>query len=462
MTKNTSKPNIIFFFTDQQRWDTTGVHGNPLNLTPNFDRMARTGTHLANTITPQPVCGPCRAIMQTGMYATQNGCFRNTIALDSQFSTLAHYFNGGGYETGYIGKWHLADTASFGAVDKSQRGGYKYWLAANLLEFVSDAYDTRLYDNDSNEVRLPGYRVDAMTDAAIRYIDSVKENPFFLFLSYLEPHHQNHLDSYPAPDGYEEKYRSKWTPPDLAALGGSAQMHLPGYYGMIRRLDEALGRLIDALKSLELIDNTVIVFTSDHGNHFKTRNKEYKRSCHDSSVHVPCAIQGPGFNGRGEVNHMVSLVDLPPTLLDIAGIEIPEIMQGHSILPIIKDMNADWQENVFIQISESQVGRAIRTQRWKYCVVADDADPWQDAYSDTYREAYLYDLSVDPYELHNLITYESHIPIAEKLRQQLLQRISDVEGKNPTIQVPDEYVQYGQLSGSSEFPYIYSKLNQLR
>lgn len=462
LTTNTDRPNIIFFFTDQQRWDTAGVHGNPLNLTPNFDRMARTGTHLANTITPQPVCGPCRSIMQTGMYATENGSFRNGIDLDPQWSTLAHHFNDAGYETGYIGKWHLGNMDSFGAVEESQRGGYKYWLASNLLEFVSDAYDTRLYDNDKNEVRLPGYRVDAMTDAAIRYVDSVKDDPFFLFLSYLEPHHQNHLDSYPAPDGYEEQYRAKWTPPDLTALGGSAQMHLPGYYGMVRRLDEALGRLIDALKSLDILDNTVIVFTSDHGNHFKTRNNEYKRSCHESSVHVPGAIQGPGFNGRGQVNQLVSLIDLPPTLLDVAGIDVPDGMQGHSILPIIKDYEADWQEEVFIQISESQVGRAIRTDRWKYCVVADDADPWSDAYADTYQEAYLYDLSVDPYELHNLITYESHISVAEDLRARLLQRINEIENKQPVILPPNDYVQFGQLSSSPDFPYIYSKLNKLR
>lgn len=462
LQNKSSRPNIIFFFTDQQRWDTTGVHGNPLNLTPNFDRIAKTGTHLANTITPQPVCGPCRAVMQTGLYATENGCFRNGITLDPELPSLAKYFNSAGYETGYIGKWHLGDVSQHGVVEESERAGYKYWLAANLLEFVSDAYDTRLYDNDGQEHHLPGYRVDAMTDAAIRYIDSVKYNPFFLFLSYLEPHHQNHMDSYPAPDGYEEQYRSRWTPPDLTALGGSSAMHLAGYYGMVKRLDEALGRLMDALKSMNILDNTVIVFTSDHGNHFKTRNAEYKRSCHDSSVHVPCAIKGPGFNGRGQVEQLVSLVDLPPTLLDIAGIDVPEHMQGHSILPIVRDPDADWQDDVFIQISESQVGRAMRTDRWKYCVVADDADGWNDASAETYTEAFLYDLAVDPYELHNLITYESHIPIVENMRARLLTRIQAIENKTPTIKPPEAYTQFGQLSGSTEFPYIYSKLNRLR
>ena len=299
-----SKPNIIFFLTDQQRWDTTGAHGNPLGLTPNFDRMARTGTHLYNAFTPQPVCGPARAVLQTGMYATATSCWRNGIALPPSEKTLANYFRQAGYQTGYIGKWHLAGPDVIGPVDEAYRGGYQDWLASNVLEFTSDAYRLCLYDNDNQEVRLPGYRVDALTDAAIRYIDQNQDHPFFLFLSYLEPHFQNTRDDYPAPDGYAEQYTGRWMPPDLAALGGTAHQHIAGYYGMVKRLDEALGRLMDALKSLDLLDDTILVFTSDHGNHFKTRNGEYKRSCHESSIRIPMAISGPGFQSGGRVDQL--------------------------------------------------------------------------------------------------------------------------------------------------------------
>ena len=432
------KPNVVVFFTDQQRWDTTGVHGNPLGLTPHFDRVAKQGTHAYHTFTPQPVCGPSRACMQTGMYATANGSYRNMIPLNPELTTLAHYFNEAGYETGYIGKWHLADGKHFGAVPEEERGGYQYWLAANLLEFVSNAYDTRLYDNDGDEHRLPGYRVDAMTDAAIRYIDQVKTQPFFLFLSFLEPHHQNHTDSYPAPDGVEERYRSQWIPPDLAALGGSTQLHLAGYYGMVKRLDEAFGRLLDALKSMGILENTIVVFTSDHGNHFKTRNAEYKRSCHESSVRVPLALTGVDFTGGGELPQLISLIDLPPTLLDAAGITIPDQMQGHSFLPLLRSSSADWRDEVFIQISESQIGRAIRAQRWKYAVVAHDVDPWEDASANTYHETELYDLSVDPYELHNLIEYESHKDVASELRQRLILRMVEVGEQEPDNNFPEK------------------------
>lgn len=463
MTDSTQqRPNIIVFFTDQQRWDTTGVHGNPLHLTPNFDRVAQRGTHFANAITPQPVCGPCRSVMQTGLYATETGCFRNGISLRPEQPTVAQYFNEAGYKTGYIGKWHLANHGSHGAVAEDERGGYQYWLAANLLEFVSDAYDTRLYDNEGREHRLPGYRVDAMTDAAIRYIDSVRNDSFFLFLSFLEPHHQNHLDAYPAPDGYAERYRSAWIPPDLQALGGSTHLHLAGYYGMVRRLDEAFGRLMDALKSMGIAENTIVIFTSDHGNHFKTRNQEYKRSCHESSVHVPMAISGGSFNGGGRVEHLVSLVDLPPTLLDIAGIPIPDFMQGHSLLPLVERRVGDWQDDVFIQISEAQIGRAIRTKTWKYGVVAPEGDPWNQAASDTYQEAFLYDLENDPYELHNLIAYESHKEVAAALRERLLKRIAEVERSQPSVLPPSEYSKFGQLIGQSGFPYVPSDMRDAR
>ena len=147
-----SKPNVIVFFTDQQRWDSTGVHGNPLDLTPNFDRVAAGGTHLHNTFTPQPVCGPARACMQTGLYATTTGSFKNGVPLDPGLKTLAHHFDGAGYATGYIGKWHLA---SRDPVPADERGGYRDWLAANLLEFSSDAYRTTLFNNDEQPSTCP-------------------------------------------------------------------------------------------------------------------------------------------------------------------------------------------------------------------------------------------------------------------------------------------------------------------
>jgi arylsulfatase A-like enzyme len=429
-------PNVIVMFTDQQRWDSTGVHGNPLDLTPNFDHMARAGTDIHTSLTSQPVCGPARSEMQTGLYGTTTGCFRNGIVLPPNARTLAHHFGAAGYHTGYIGKWHLGNGE--GPTIEAERGGYQEWLASNMLEFTSDAYQTRLFDNDNNPVDLPGYRADAVMDAAIRFVDRHARGPkpFYLFTSFIEPHHQNHRDDYPAPDGYAERYIGRWTPPDLAALpslGHSAQRHLPGYLGMIKRLDEALGRMLDALKSLNLSDNTIVLYTCDHGCHFKTRNDEYKRSCHESSIRVPTAAIGPGFTGGGRLSQLVSLIDLPPTLLDAAGIAVPDEMQGRSLMPLLRRQSTDWPDDVFIQISETQVGRAIRTKRWKYAVSAPGLDGNTHAASNTYAEEYLYDLLADPHELNNLVGGDAYREAADVLRERLITRMIAAGEAAPVI-----------------------------
>ena len=448
--ERTERPNVVVCFTDQQRADTTGLHGNPLGLTPNLDRMARTGTHLANAFTPQPVCGPARSCLQTGMYATSTGVWRNGIGLPLEARTLAHSFREAGYVTGYIGKWHLGRGDRVGPVPPAERGGYEHWLAANALEFTSDAYETTLYGDDERAVELPGYRVDALTDAAIRYVDAHKREPFYLFVSYLEPHHQNHRDDYPAPEGYEERYAGAWTPPDLQALEGTAARHLPGYHGMVKRLDEALGRLLDALRSLRLLETTIVLFASDHGCHFKTRNGEYKRSVHDASIRVPVALRGPGFDGGGRIEELVSLVDLPPTLLEAAGLPVPPRMQGRSVLPLLRGERADWPEEAFVQVSEAEVGRAVRTRRWKYGVVAPGLDGNAAPGSDRYEERYLYDLLADPWELNNLVGLESHREVAEEMRSRLLRRMAEVGEATPEIAPAPSRGPGGQLRVSAE------------
>jgi len=459
MSTSSKRPNVILFFTDQQRHDASGLHGNPLDLMPNFDRLAHHGTHVFNSFTCAPVCGPARACLQTGSYITTNGGFSNGCGLPEDMPTMAQCFNEAGYHTGYIGKWHLGggiphSKQDGGVVPKEKRGGYKEWLGAESLEFSVDEYHTLLYDNDDNPVKLPGYRVDAMTDAGIRFIDNHQDEPFFLMLSYIEPHHQNHVDDYPPPIGYREKYAGKWTPEDLAALpayattvgneghathqlaGGSTHNHLGGYWGMVKRLDEALGRVQDALISLGLDENTIVCFTSDHACHFKTRNHEYKRSCHDSSIRVPTGLWGGPFEGGGTLKQMVSLVDLPPTLLDACGIDVPDSMDGRSIQPLLGGgRDVDWPQEAYVQICDDKVGRAVRTARWKYCVMSEQGsrDVGTDWESVEYTEAFLYDLKYDPHELTNLIDVDSHSEVRRVMRERLLKRAAEIGEPTPKI-----------------------------
>lgn len=427
------QPSVIVFLTDQQRWDTTGLGGNPEGLTPNLDYSARWGTWFNNAHTPQPLCAPARSCLQTGRFATSTGVNRNDISLSSDTTTLAHRFGDSGYATGYIGKWHLADSAAAGPVQREQRGGYQTWTAANMLEFTSDAYQTRLWDNDHVAVDLSGYRVDALTDIAINYITAHAGQPFFLFLSFLEPHHQNHRDDYPAPSVYRGRYQGGWLPPDLASLRGTAPQHIDGYYGMVKRLDEAYGRILDALRSLDLLENTVVAFTSDHGCHFKTRNTEYKRSVHDASTRVPMLITGPGAARGRVVEDVVSTVGLPATLLEMAGLVPGDDMQPSLASTIHSD--APPHGEAFIQVSESELARAIRTQRWKYGITAPYSDPIGDAHADRYVEAYLYDLEADPYELTNLVGLPSHRKVSDRL-QDRLQSWMNTAGEPPAQIVP--------------------------
>lgn len=429
------QPNILVFFTDQQRWDTLGINGYPENLTPNLDRLARRGTFFKEAVTPQPVCGPCRSCLQTGQYATTTGVWKNGPGLKPESPKVAELLNEAGYRTSYFGKWHLsthADLGGNGAVPEQDRAGYQDWLAANAVETCTGPYSARLWDEKNEEVQLPGYRVDGQTDAMIDYLieraaeSEAERRPFFCMHSYLEPHHQNTDDSYPAPTGMAQQYQYAPLPPDLLTLGGSSHKHWPGYCGMIKRLDEALGRVLDTLKSTGLEEDTVIVFLSDHGCHFKTRNGEYKRSPHESSVRIPFVWAGPGFNGGGESSDAVSLVDFMPTILDLAGVKIPEDVQGRSLVPLTGTGTEDWPEETYIQFGDSFMppGRAIRTSRWKYAVTASEDHTGVD-HASTYEESHLYDLQADPYELTNLIEFKSYGEKRDELKQRLLKRMAE-------------------------------------
>lgn len=433
------QPNVVVFFTDQQRWDTLGLNGNPLGLTPHLDRFARQGTFFREAVTPQPVCGPARSCLQTGQYASTTGVAVNGPGLKPDAPKLAERFAAHGYHTSYIGKWHLSEGTGDGPVPKQNRGGYEEWLGANCVEIISGPYSARLWDSHDQEVQLPGYRSDAQTDAAIRSLhrrSATPEQPFLLFLSFLEPHHQNTDDSYPAPHGMERTYMGQWLPPDLQALGGSAARDWPGYCAMVKRLDDALGRLMDTLESTGQADNTIVAFISDHGCHFKTRNAEYKRSPHESSVRVPLVLWGPHWNGGGEHRCPASLVDLAPSLLDSAGIPVPDSMQGRSLLPVTRGDRSGLPAESYIQFGDVFLppGRALRSSRWKYAVCADDAYKGQ-ACAPEYREFCLYDLQTDPYELSNLIDSCSHQEILADFRIRLSQRMQAI-GEPPARILP--------------------------
>ena len=155
------KPNIIFYFSDQQRADSAGCYGQKLPVTPNLDALAEEGTLFENAFTCQPVCGPMRACLQSGVYASQIGCYRNDIALPTECKTIAHYVKEAGYDTAYIGKWHLASDKEHRLATKptpaERRGGYDYWRAADILEFTSHGYNGYIFDENEKRIDFKGY-----------------------------------------------------------------------------------------------------------------------------------------------------------------------------------------------------------------------------------------------------------------------------------------------------------------
>ncbi len=446
--------NIIFYFSDQQRYDTCGCFGQPLNITPNLDALAAEGVKFDNTFSPQPVCGPCRALFQTGKYATESGCFRNNVMLPAGIKTLGQYMEqDAGYETAYIGKWHLASDGelekkptidhTITAVPRELRGGYTgYWRAADVLEFTSHGYDGYVFDENDNRIDFTGYRADCINQFALDYLDQYTgEKPFFMTVSQIEPHHQNDHQHYEGPDGSKERFKDFVLPEDLKVLGGNAAEEYPDYLGQIASLDENLGRLVAKLKEKGLYDNTVIVYTSDHGSHFKTRNQDdhrrgyddYKRTCHDAALHVPLVICGGPFKGGKTVTDIVSTDSIPKTLLALAGVDVGNKMIGENLVDVLEHKNPNRPNRAFAQISESRVGRCVRTDKWLYSVYAPDADGGEVASSDVYADDFLYDMEKDPYQLTNVVADPAYHDVKMELRTILADWIEQAEGNRPTI-----------------------------
>jgi len=436
--KEIKKPNILFFFTDQQRWDACGCYGQKLDTTPNLDAIAKEGVLFNNAFTVQPVCGPARACLQTGRYASEIGNHTNNVPLPTNTPLLGNLMKDAGYDTAYIGKWHLATDGVKGEeyatepVPEHLRGGYKdFWLAAECLEFTSTGYSGYMFDKDNNRRDFPKdkYRVDVQTDWAIEYLaERKKDNPFFLFLSYLEPHHQNTSNHYEGPHGSKERFKDFEIPGDLVGTEGDWKEELPDYFGCVRSLDDNLGRVINHLKETGEWDNTILVFTTDHGSHFKTRNKEYKRTCHEASIHIPMIIHGPGFNTGQTFDDLVDLLDLPPTLLEAAQAEIPDVMRGRSLKELVNGAE-DWRDDILVQTSEAGVGRTLRTDKWKYCIMSTydmGYITWHSGSAEVYKEAFLYDLENDPHERNNLIDDENFTDVKNELKQRLLTRMNDI------------------------------------
>ena len=271
-----------------------------------------------------------------------------------------------------------------------------------------------------------------------------------MIVSQLEPRFQNDCNCFVAPKGYADRYANPFAPRDLKFFPGDWQKQLPDYYGCCASIDESVGTILGTLRELGIVENTIVVFLSENGCHFRTHNNEYKRSPHESSIRIPLVIQGPGFNRSMSVPELTCQIDITPTLLQAAGLPIPASMQGRSFLPLLDREVKGWADEVHVQISESQTGRSLRTSQWIYAVV--DSRPGQKAAaaSDHYEEYQTYNLFDDPHQLLNLagrrddpklVHYLGGLSMkdaATDLRERLLARM--LEAGEPQAEIQERFL----------------------
>ena len=452
------RPNIILYIADQFRWDVVGAYGlNSMRLTPNLDAMGRRGTLFQSHIANQPLCAPSRANLFTSQYQNRNGVWHNGLGLAPDAVTLATVLRQAGYSTNYIGKWHLAPNSrsnpkSRGYVPPEHRGGFNdLWQASNELEATTHPYEGTIWDSDGKPMHFKDvYRVDYLTGLAVRFLKQRHEKPFLLVVSQLEPHFQNDCNCFVAPKGYADRLANPFVPQDLRFFPGDWQRQLPDYYGCCQSIDESIGTIRKTLSETGIDDNTILVFLSDHGCHFRTRNSEYKRSPHESSIHIPLVVQGPGFDRTMSISELTCQIDITPTLLAAAGVSIPSTMQGRSVMPLLDRKTDGWPNEVYVQITESQIGRALRTPEWTYAVVDRQRPRRRAGSSERYEEYQMYNLFDDPHQLLNLagrrgnpklVHYDGDLPLPEAaahLRDRLIARM--VEAGEPRAEIEERHL----------------------
>lgn len=439
------RPNVLMICADQFRADFVAANReNPSAKTPNIDALAERGTNFRQAVCNQPLCSPSRASFLTGAYATRTKVWKLGLELDHSLPTIATTLKKDGYTTAFIGKWHVsANENSAGELQQgwippgpSRAGFDDLWEGANVIELVSHPYQGNYWDNAGINIGFKDqYRVDFITDRGVAFLEQKHDKPWLLFLSQLEPHHQNDVDQFVPPKRYADTYNDPFVPHDLRNLPGNWRSHLPGYYGDCQAIDDCVGKLVDTLQKTGQLDNTIIVFFSDHGCTFRTRLGEYKRSPHESSLRVPFIVAGPGFDRSAVVNEIVSLIDLAPTLIDRAGVAVPSQMDGRPLKPLIDDPAARkaWNSRAYIQISQSICGRAIRTKDWTYCAYDPAFVHGNAEHSKTYTDFALYSLAGDPYQQVNLVGREEYRDICNELREELKKMIVANGEPEPTI-----------------------------
>ncbi len=397
-------PNIVVVIADQMRAHAMGAMGNSQVITPNLDALAAEGILIRNAISGQPVCTPFRAQLMTGRYSHSTGVIHNDIRLPDDAVIFPQVLQQQGYTTGYIGKWHLSGDRD-DPVDALSRRGWDYWAVRN----VSHRHDrARYWVNDATEpVLAEGWEPDAQTDLAIEFIKANKQKPFGLFLSYGPPHNPYDL----VPQRYVDMYEaSRLASRPNVPMDNEETLRL--YYAAITSLDANIGRLSDALAEAGVADNTILLFTADHGDMLGSQGHRLKQRPWEESINIPFVLRYPERIDPGqEHDWLVTTVDMMPTILGLSDVAVPDAVEGLDLSALFEGTSSEQREAAFLFNVHRGGGpgtdwRGIRTKEWIYAM--HHAGDWV-----------MYDLKNDPYELHNLIDDGNYAGRKQALRQQL-------------------------------------------
>ncbi|MBD3351589.1 MAG: sulfatase-like hydrolase/transferase [Candidatus Lokiarchaeota archaeon] len=416
------KPNVIFVFADQLRKQALGYTGDPNAITPHIDSLAQESVCFTNAISGLPVCSPYRASMLTGQYPLTHRIIVNDVPLNPDMTSIAKVYKKAGYDTAYIGKWHLDGSGNrSGFIPKERRQGFDFW---KVLECTHKYMDSYYWDNDDVKKKWNGYDAIAQTKAAIDYIKGHDNSkPFLLFLSWGPPHSPYHI----VPKRFQKKFKPrkiKLRPNVPRKAHRKAKRSLSGYYAHINALDECIGNILNAVRSRDIEKNTILIFTSDHGDLHYSQNYRAKQKPWNESVRVPFIIYFPKLFGNSmqNVDVFFDAPDIMPTLLGLCGIKKPKSIQGIDFSKHLTGETKIERDSALITciapFSEwyrARGGREFRgivNQRYTYA--KDINGPWL-----------LYDNQEDPYQLNNLVNKEEYSKIQSELEHELLEKLRE-------------------------------------
>lgn len=415
-----SKPNVLFIFADQWRYQSFGYTGNAQVKTPNIDAFARSSINVSNAISGCPVCTPYRASLMTGQLPLTHGAFLNDVAPRLTGPTLAESFADAGYDTAYVGKWHIDGSGDRkGFIPRERRMGFDYW---KVLQCTHQYNDSKYYAGDDPELKTwDGYDAIAQTNDLMSYLsERDSSRPFFAMLSWGPPHAPYQT----AP----EQYRAMYDPAEIElpanvheSVADSAREDLAGYYAHCTALDDCFGVIVAKLHELELFDETIVVFTSDHGDMIGSQGVLKKQKPWAESVRVPFLYSYPAMDGwqpREIDDAFIDSHDLMPTLLGACDLIVPDAVEGTDYSGYLEGGSHPGEPSgvyacyhPFGQWIRGRQGgpngfsgreaRGLLTKRYTY--VIDRNGPWL-----------LYDNKNDPDQLENLVGTES---AAEHVRE---------------------------------------------